>query len=152
MMVRICNFDPGLAPEGCTSVIVHIRTPDWAYWQKLREMDPDAYRMEKERVASTVIETLEHRFGAINDTLEVVDIATPATYIRYNNIYKGSYQGWAPTPTMVGKTLPKTIPGIDNFFMSGQWQWPAGGIPGVMRLGRHIAQILCARDRKRFHA
>ena len=109
MMVRFCHFDPSLSPEGTTSVIIHFRTENYQYWSLLRKYNFKEYIAQKEKIAQEVIATLERRFGNIKNTIEKIDVATPATFIRYTNIYKGSYQGFAPTPDLIGKTLPRNI-------------------------------------------
>jgi phytoene dehydrogenase-like protein len=150
MMVRICNFDPTFSPSGTTAIIVHIRTPEYRFWCDLREKNYQKYTEEKKRVAEQVIDSLDKRFGMIREAIEEIDIATPATFIRYTNNFKGSYQSWAPTPSFIGKTLPKTIYQVKNLFITGQWVWAAGGIPGVIRIARHTAQIICHSDKKKF--
>ncbi len=150
MMVRIGTFDPTFAPETKTTIVARFRISDYAYWDNLRKNNPDKYTQEKERIAESAIQILENRFGNIKENCEVIDVATPATYIRYTNIYKGSFQGWAPTPSMVGKALKRTVPGLKNFYLTGQWVWPAGGLPGVIRIGRHTAQVICKKHGKQF--
>jgi phytoene dehydrogenase-like protein len=150
MLVRVCDFDPIFAPVGKTAFVVHLRVPNWRWWVDLRENDHARYRAEKERIGREVIAALDRRFGNVAAQVETLDIATPATYIRYTGTWQGSYQSWAPTPDMVGRNLPKTLPGLKSFYMAGQWVWPAGGLPGVIRIGRHVAQLICRRDRKRF--
>ncbi len=150
IMVRICNFDPTFSPSGTTAIIVHIRTPEYRFWSDLRENNYQKYTEEKKRVAEQVIDSLDKRFDMFREVIEEIDIATPATFIRYTNIFKGSYQSWAPTPSFIGKTLPKTIDSVKNLFITGQWVWAAGGIPGVIRIARHTAQIICHNDRKKF--
>jgi phytoene dehydrogenase-like protein len=151
IIVRFCTSDPAFAPEGKTSAIIHIRTADWKYWFDMREKSPQKYREAKKELAETVIDCLERRFGNIAACVEACDVATPATYIRYTNIWKGSYQGWAPAPGIVARNIPKTLPGIRNFYMAGQWMWPGGGLTGVIRLSRDVACMICARDRIVFH-
>jgi phytoene dehydrogenase-like protein len=150
MTVRICSFDPTLAPAGCTALVVHLKTDEYHYWVVLREKDRERYDKEKESIAQCVLQNLTYHLGPVDHLVEAVDVATPATYIRYTNIFKGSYQGWAPTPSMIGKALPKTIKGLNNVYLAGQWTWAAGGIPGVIRQARHIVQILCKKDGKPF--
>jgi phytoene dehydrogenase-like protein len=152
MMVRILNFDPSYAPPGKTSLIVQLRTHDCDYWCELRQKDRDRYRREKQRVAEAVIDSLERRFGAIKENLEVTDVASPATYVRYTRLWKGAHQGWAPTPGVIGRPQPKTVPKLRNFYLAGHWASPAGGIPAVIAIGRQVAQIVCKRDGKRFKA
>ncbi len=150
MMVRICNFDHTLAPAGCTSVVAHFRTRYYQQWVDLRKNDREQYNALKRMIAESVIETLDKRFGNVRDTIEVVDIATPATFIRYTNIFKGSYQGWAPVPSLIGKTHPKQLKSVKDLYFAGQWVWSAGGLPGVIRIGRQTAQIICHHDKIKF--
>jgi phytoene dehydrogenase-like protein len=146
-MVRVCNFDETLAPKGKTSVIVHLRTTDPQYWIDLRKRDRARYAAEKKRAADGVISTLERRYGDVAAKVEVVDVCTPATIVRYTNNWQAAYQGWAPTPELIGRSLPRTIDGVRCFYMCGQWVDPPGGLPRVIISARMAVQTLC-RDRR----
>lgn len=98
----------------------------------------------------SVIEVLDKKLGDIASRVEVYDVATPATYIRYTNNWKGSPEGWLPTPSTFGRRIRKTLPGLKNFYMVGQWVEPGGGLPAVALSGRNLAQIICRSDRKKF--
>jgi len=148
MMIRTCPPESGLSPEGTTTFVIHIRVEDTEYWKILRDLNKDLYKQEKERVTESIRVCLKKRFGDFEELY--VDMATPATYERYANAYKASYQGWAPTPQLIGKNLKKTVKGLKNFYIGGQWVWPAGGIPGVARVSRHIAQMICKQDNREF--
>ncbi len=152
VIVKLSNLDPTLAPEGKTAVVAHLRTHDDRYWQDLRAGDRSRYREEKERAAGAVIDLLESRFGGVREAIEVQDVATPATYVRFTSNWRGSYQGWAPTPLLVGRTLPKTLPGLGGFYMTGQWVEPGGGLPKVVISARNVAQIICHDDGRPFTA
>ena len=58
--------------------------------------------------------------------------------------------GWLPTPKAMRTLVLKTLPGLSNFYMAGQWVAPGGGVPPCLYSGRHIIQILCRKDGKRF--
>lgn len=58
--------------------------------------------MEKDRVTMKVINILEKKFGDIKNKLEVYDVATPSTFIRYTNNWKASYEGFIPTVVSQG--------------------------------------------------
>lgn len=148
MIVRVCNFDPVYSPEGKTAVVVHVRTEDERFWLDLREKDREAYRREKQRVADAVVEVLEAQLGDIKGNIETTDVATPATYVRYTNNWRGSYQSWAPTPEAVARQLPKIIPGLTGFYMTGHWLWPGGGMPAAIRVSRAVSQIMCRHDKR----
>jgi len=147
--VKIYNFDPTLAPIGKT-VLTAIVTADYEYWVDLKANNIDEYNKEKERIATEVTEKLEKKFGDIKSFLEVIDVATPATYTRYTNNWMGSFEGWIPTVDNFGKNMKKTLPNLNNFYMIGQWVQPGGGLPTGGMHGRHIAQILCKKDKKKF--
>jgi phytoene dehydrogenase-like protein len=152
MYVRIFNFDPTLAEKGKTCVAVMFNTQNYEYWQNLRSSDKKKYHEEKERIAMEVIEILDNRFGNIKDKVEVFDIATPATLIRYTNNWKGSIEGWLPTPKAITLRMKKVLPRLKNFYMIGQWVEPGGGLPPALMSGRNVAQIICKEDKKRFIA
>jgi phytoene dehydrogenase-like protein len=83
--------------------------------------------------------------------VEVVDVSTPATFIRYTGNWHGSYQGWYPPADLLsGGAIAKELPGLDDFYMIGQWVEPGGGLPPVALSGRNVAQIICRRDGKPF--
>jgi phytoene dehydrogenase-like protein len=48
--------------------------------------------------------------------------------------------------------MSKTLPGLENFYMIGQWTTPGGGLPPAVSSGRHVVQLLCQQDRKPFRA
>jgi phytoene dehydrogenase-like protein len=84
----------------------------------------------------------------------VVDVATPLTYERYTGNWQGSMEGWLPTiETMSmtrGRGMDKTLPGLDDFYMVGQWVEPGGGLPPAATSARTVIQMICKRDRKSF--
>jgi len=150
VMVRIFNFDPTLAPEGKTVITVMIVTKEHDYWDNLKRTDREQYKAEKDRIAEEVLELLEKRFGDIRLKVEMTDVSTPSTFMRYTNNWKGSFEGWLWTPTVGFGGLRKTLPGLENFYMSGHWVEPGGGLPTVLRSGRNVAQIICKKDKKKF--
>ena len=46
--------------------------------------------------------------------------------------------------------MKKTLPGLDRFYMAGQWVNPGGGIPTAVVSGNHTVQLICKKDRKKF--
>ena len=147
--VEIYNFDPKLSSEGKTPIIVTLPA-DYDYWVYLREENVRKYNDEKKRLANEVVKVLDEKLGKISDKMEVLDVATPVTYHRYTNNYKGSFEGWLPTPKIFGERIKKTLPRLKNFYMVGQWVEPGGGLPTVALSGRNVAQIICKKDGKKF--
>ncbi|MBM3404724.1 MAG: NAD(P)/FAD-dependent oxidoreductase [Bacteroidetes bacterium] len=148
--VHLYNYDKTLAPEGRTLVTVGFETRNDQYWTSLRRTDPAKYKAEKERIAAVVIDELETRFGQIKDHIEMIDVMTPATVIRYTNNWKGSFEGWILTPKVGLKRLKKTLPGLKGFYMIGHWVEPGGGLPACLLSGRNVSEIITHKDRKKF--
>jgi phytoene dehydrogenase-like protein len=146
--VQICNFDPTLAPEGKTVLRVMLTT-DYEYWKELNP-DRDRYRAEKERVAETVIALLDRRYPGLAAQVEMCDVATPTTFERYTGNWQGNHQGWLPTTEHFGLRMSKTLPGLKNFYMAGQWVEPGGGLPLAAVSGRYVTQIICEADKRPF--
>jgi len=147
---RIFNFDPTLAPTGKTAVVSMIDTYNHEYWIKLRKDDPATYKAEKHRIANAIIEVLENRIGNVKNCIETVDVSSPATVLRYTNNWKGSFEGWIMTPKNAFELFKSYLPGLQNFYMIGQWMSPGGGLPAGLLTGRNVAQLICARDKKQF--
>jgi phytoene dehydrogenase-like protein len=150
--VRLFHFDPTLAPQGKTSAVVMIESRNLAWWSGLREKDPARYGEEKRKVGERVVEALERELGGIASAVEVVDVATPATWHRYTGNWQGSYEGFLPTRKTMMKNLGFTLPGLANFYMHGQWVAVGGGLPPAAMNGRALARILCKKHGKRFTA
>jgi len=104
--VTIHNFDPTAAEKGKTVLTLMLECKNPEYWINLRNNDKDRYNQEKERIAREVIQCLEKRFGNIESNIEVCDVATPATYVRYTNNWKEVL--WdGKIPKRSGKNLRK---------------------------------------------
>ena len=50
----------------------------------------------------------------------------------------------------LGNSIDKTLPGLDGFYMIGQWVEPGGGLPPAAQSGRNVTQIICKRDKRKF--
>lgn len=150
MAIRIFNFDPTLAPKGKTTLTTVIISEDYEYWTNMRENDRKMYNKAKDRLANDVIMQLEKRFPNIATKVEVVDVCTPATFIRYTNNWKGSYEGFLPNKQLASKNLTETLPGLSNFFMVGHWTRPGGGLPPAAMSAKKIVSMICKQDEKDF--
>jgi phytoene dehydrogenase-like protein len=145
MHARVHNFDHTMAPEGKTAVTCLFEA-DEAYWSPLRSDDPERYRAEKQRVADAVVATLDARWPGMAAKVEMTDVSTPATLVRYTGNWRGSFEGWLPTPEWQLKEVPKTLPGLERFWMAGQWVAPGGGLPTGVMTARQVQQLICHAD------
>jgi len=149
--VRIFNYSRKFAPPGKTVVQVEFET-EWDYWNDLQREDRARYDAEKERIAAEVLKRLQRHYPGISSQVEVTDVATPYTTWHYTLNHRGAWGGWLPTREVINTRMERTLPGLANFVMAGQWVMPGGGVPSCLYSGRHAVQLLCHWDRKRFSA
>jgi phytoene dehydrogenase-like protein len=151
--IRQFSMDPTMAPPG-KSVVIVMFDSDHACWKALYK-EPERYEAEKKEIAAKVIDSLECRLPGISRQIEVVDVSTPMTVERYTGNWQGSQEGWLITPDtimMMGKGMDKTLPGLANFYMAGQWVEPGGGVSAAALSGRRVIRMICKKDRKKFSA
>jgi phytoene dehydrogenase-like protein len=63
--------------------------------------------------------------------------------------------GWLATATTMmmatsGKGMDKTLPGLERFYMAGQWVEPGGGLPPAAMSGRNVIRTICRQDKRPF--
>ena len=148
--IRIFNYSDKFSPPGRTVFQVLFIT-DWKFWKDLLQ-ERERYEIEKQRVCAEALARLEPHYPGITSQVELTDMATPHTTWRYTLNHEGAFMGWAPTPKALRTPFKKTLPGLDNFYMAGQWVVPGGGVPPGLYSGRNVIQILCKRDKKQFTA
>lgn len=143
-------FDPSLAPAGKSAVEVMLESP-YNYWQRI--YGRKLYDIEQLQVADQVIDLIERIYPGVRAQIEVVDVATPLSYERYTGNWKGSTCGFLLTKETMRMMLfgvEKTLPGLKNFFMAGQWVEPGGSVPLAAMSGRQVIQFICHEDDQPF--
>ena len=149
--VEVFGFDPTLAPQGKTVVKV-VFDSNHNYWKEL-STNPEKYSLEKQKVADLLAETLEKRFPGFKNKIEAVDVVTPISVEHWTGSYHG-YQAWgAPKEydAIVRKNgVSKTLPGLKNFYMVGQWAGGTSGLNTVCLMGRNLVRELCKKDNRKF--
>lgn len=148
--IRHYCYDPTMAPAG-KSVIETMFPSSYDYWSKLYG-DPEHYEAEKQDIAVKVIDHLERHYPGISHQVEAVDVATPMTYERYTGNWQGSMEGWLPTTKTMKMRggMDKTLPGLESFYMVGQWVEPGGGLPPAATSARKVIGSICRQDGKAF--
>ncbi len=138
-------FEPSFAPKG-QSVLNAFLYSDYDWWKKI-SADKRGYKEQKDRISSEVIALVEKVYPETKNNIKAVDVATPLTYQRYCNAYKGAWMSHVPTPGGKIRFLSGKIKGLDNFFMAGQWTMPPGGLPTAAVTGKWVIQRITALDK-----
>ncbi|MEZ5000738.1 MAG: NAD(P)/FAD-dependent oxidoreductase [Bacteroidales bacterium] len=138
-------YDPTMAPDGKTTMIMRFESP-WILWESL---EGDSYREEKDKIRRDATDIVERLYPGIGEKIEVIDIATPLTDVRYTGVWKGAYEGFMPSGD-VTKSLDMELPGLRNFYLAGQWLFPGGGLPPSAQSGSWVVQKICRKESKEF--
>jgi len=139
-------YDNTMAPEGKTSIVMRFESP-WEIWENL---EGDDYKNEKLQIEQGAISLLEMELPGISEFIEVVDVATPKTGVRYTGVKEGAYEGFLPSKENMMKTLDMTLPKLNNFYMAGQWLFPGGGLPPSAQTGKWVVQLICKKEKQTF--
>ncbi|HVS97617.1 MAG TPA: FAD-dependent oxidoreductase, partial [Puia sp.] len=140
------SFDPTMAPEGKSVLILRFESP-WSVW---KDLTGDAYLAEKKRIREDASALLEKQVPGIRSFIEVTDVSTPLTEVRCTGVWKGAYEGFFPTNKTFYRSLPMTLPGLDHFYLAGQWLTPGGGLPPSALSGKWVFQLICRKEGRRF--
>ena len=142
------SFDPTMAPAGKAAVEVWYPCR-YDYWQDLVQ-DRSRYDAEKQHIAELTITELDRRWPGFRTQVEVVDVPTPVTYVRYTGNWQASPDGWYITPDNMRTNPLRVLPGLAGLHMAGQWTAPFTGTVMAALTGRQVIQLLCRQDRRRF--
>ena len=141
------NLFEGYSPEGKNTVNI-ITLMGYDHWQTYERDyfagNKTAYDAEKKRIADVLIDRVENTLmPGLRDAIEVIEIGTPLTNVRYTGNHRGAIYGWDQTlNNAMPNRLPQTTP-IDNLYLSSAWTQPGGGYGGVISSGLQcFAQIM----------
>ncbi|MEN4013999.1 MAG: NAD(P)/FAD-dependent oxidoreductase [Bellilinea sp.] len=130
----------GYAPNGCTAITSAFVGDTYDFWKQCKLNG--TYETEKQKLAEAFIAVLENKWPQIKGKVAVWDVATPLTYERYLQSYKGSWmsllvkgRGMESYPTKPEK--------IKNLYFAGQRLLSPGGLPAAAETGRKAVQYLC---------
>jgi len=101
-----------------------------------------------------VAKKLGKRFPGFIKHIEAVDVVTTVSVEHWTGGYRGFAQPWPPTKELAKEInkngVSKTLPGLKNFYMVGQWAGGTFGISTVSLMGRKLIRELCKKDKKTF--
>jgi phytoene dehydrogenase-like protein len=140
------RFDSTMAPEGKSVIVMRFDSP-WELWKDITSTE---YKIEKEQIEKDAVAILEKRYPEITSCIEVCDVATPVTNVKYTGVWKGSYEGFMPSSKNLMDNLNPAIPGLKKFYMAGQWLFPGGGLPPAGQSGKWAIQYICKEEGMHF--
>jgi phytoene dehydrogenase-like protein len=136
------HFDPTINSEE-RSVFKILFESNWDLWE---EMSDKEYKNEKSVIASVAAELLISHIPEAKDAIDIIDVATPRTSVKYTGVYKGAYEGFLPSKNNMMKTLPMTFNNINRFYIIGQWLYPGGGLPPAAMSGKRVIEKISKKN------
>jgi len=133
------NLYKGYSPEGKNTLNI-LNLQGYSHWEKYEsdyfQGKKKAYRKEKERMADILIDKVEETLlPGLRKAIEVKEIGTPLTNVRYTKNYRGAIYGWDQTlDNCIPRRLPHKTP-IQNLYLAGGWTQPGGGYGAVIPSG-----------------
>ncbi|MCP4540021.1 MAG: NAD(P)/FAD-dependent oxidoreductase [Chloroflexi bacterium] len=149
--MQIYGFDTSMAPAGKGVIKVELFGKP-SYFSRLCN-DKAAYQAEKNKIAEQVITLLENQFPGLGEDIEVVDVSTLQTWERFmggtqgHNNYPKKYDELTDIRNvldfMFGLNKMFTLPGLENFFFTGQWVTSMGSLFSNALTGQTVVQKIC---------
>ena len=150
MIIRHYGYDPKFSSNGKSLIEVVLPDFEFDYWNELKQSSAEQYKSEKERVLAAITAEIQRVYPEITDKISMTNVATPATFNRYCNAYRGSYMAFIaiprPKPSIIPDNHKGTIDGIRNMYMAGQWVFPNGGLPIAAVAGKFAIQRICRQE------
>jgi phytoene dehydrogenase-like protein len=133
------NLFPEYSPAGKNTLSI-MTLQGYEPWMKYEAAyfaeQKDAYRAEKNRRADILIEAVEKTLlPGLRAAVEVKEIATPLTNVRYTGNYRGAIYGWDQTVNNSGPQRMAHKTPLKNLFLAGAWTSPGGGYGAVIPSG-----------------
>ncbi len=133
------NIFTGYSPAGKNTVNL-LTLQGYGPWEKF-ESDYFAgkkaeYSKEKTRMAEIMIQRVEQKLlPGLSSAIEVIDISTPLTVVRYTGSPRGAIYGWDQTVNNSGANRVGHSTPIKNLYLAGAWSRPGHGYGAVIPSG-----------------
>lgn len=131
---KLHSHEKSFAPEGHSVMTIHL-DGDYDEWKALAE-DKKAYEEAKIEIEAKIKRVVEEVYEEAVGKIEMISIATPLTYERYCNAYKGAWMPFHTNKEAKGFEHSGIIKGVKNMYMAGQWLMPPGGLPVAVATGK----------------
>jgi len=117
------SVDPDFSPPGTSSLVCTFI----AFSEPWMKVPPSEYADAKHRVADRALDLAENVAHGLRDHIEVIEVATPLTNIRWSHNVGGSIIGFDETFAGTGLVrMPATGP-LQGLYFSGAWVNIGGG-------------------------
>jgi prolycopene isomerase len=154
-VIASSSRDASAAPKGKGVLILYtscaISFGD--YWKTERDKDNnyirgDAYKAFKQKYADILIRRVEDKLiPRLRDHIEVIDIATPLTYLRYTGNRDGAIMGFRPNYRNIKNKVAHISTPLKNLYIGSQWAAVGGGVPIAVKAGVNAALLVIRKEK-----
>ena len=136
--------DPGVSPKGTASLVI----TQIAYADPWLKLSPSDYIEAKNSMARKVLKLAEKAAPNLQDHIEVIEIATPLTNMRYTGNPRGSIIGFDENFTGTGfLRIPMRGP-LEGLYFANAWVNIGGGFESCIASGAMASREIL-RDMER---
>ncbi len=145
--IKNYGYDKSFAPEGkaVLQTCISQTDDDYAFWKSL---DKETYKKTKEELEEKIRAAVIKQFPELDGKMELLDVWTPMTYVRYCNAYHGSYMSFVTTVGTKQLRVKGTFKNVSNFYMAGQWIMSPGGLPIAVISGKFAIQRILKKEKR----
>lgn len=143
--------DPTMAPPG-KGTLTFLTTANIEYGDRWRtgpgfERGPE-YEAFKQAYADVVIDRVAAAICPdLREHIEICDVATPVTHLRYTGNRDGSIMAAKPSRANIRNDVAHYVTPIENLLLSGHWAEYGGGVPVAVRAGANSALLVLRREK-----
>jgi prolycopene isomerase len=146
--------DPSVAPEGKGILMLYApcSIEFGNFWKTERDSAGNfvrgtAYKSFKKEYADILIRRVEEKLiPGLRSHIEVMDIATPMTYLRYTGNRNGAIMGFRPSFRNIRNNVAHYSTPFENLFVGSQWAELGGGIPNAVKAGMNSALLIIKNE------
>jgi phytoene dehydrogenase-like protein len=133
------NIDAGYSPAGRNTVNI-MTLQGYDHWDRFAKDyhagEKREYRKEKERMAEVLIRRAEKALlPGLSSAIQVKEIGTPLTNVRYTGHHRGAIYGWDQTVNNSGAARVGHATPVKNLYLAGAWSRPGHGYGAVIPSG-----------------
>ena len=133
------NVYAGYSPAGKNTINI-MTLQGYDHWERFakdyRAGEKREYRREKERMAEVLIRRAEKALlPGLSSAIQVKEIGTPLTNVRYTGHHRGAIYGWDQTVDNSGDARVGHATPVKNLYLAGAWSRPGHGYGAVIPSG-----------------
>ena len=133
------NVVPGYSPSGKNTINL-LALQGYGPWEKFerdyRDSKKGEYRRQKEHMAQEMIQRVEAALlPGLSRVIEVAEIGTPLTNMRYTGHHRGAIYGWDQTLNNSGSRRVGHSTPVKHLYLAGAWSRPGHGYGAVIPSG-----------------